>query len=359
MKICIVTGGSGGHIFPALTFTDYLIDNNLAEVFFIGNEHRMEARTIPQLGHKFLPIRNDGLQGSLKDKIWAMMSQFKAIMKSRKYLKEERPDIVFAFGGYVTMPVVLAAKSLGIKIALHEQNAFVGKANKWVSGSADAIFTCYEDAFKGEDKVYLYGNPRAILAQSKVKDNTELKRIGLDPDKRIVLCVMGSQGALTMNQVFKDSLHEFKDKDYQIIFVTGPLELDDFMIGVHDIPKNVFIEGFVDQGKLLPYLDLIVARAGASTITEIAAFGIPSILIPSPYVANNHQFFNAKALSDKNATILFEEKNVNKDSFVKQIDDILGNDALLNTLKKNVREFDTPHVNIDIYNKIKEVLSYE
>ncbi len=359
MKVCIVTGGSGGHIYPALTFTEYLLENDLAEVFFIGNEHRMEARIIPQLGYKFLPIRNDGLQGSFFDKILAILSQMKAILKSRKYLKEEKPDIVFAFGGYVTLPVVLAAKSLNIKIALHEQNAFVGKANKWVSRYAQAIFTCYEDAFKGEPNAYLYGNPRASLAQNVEIDPSEFNRIGLDPDKKQVLVVMGSQGSDSLNNLFKHNISLFEDIDYELIFVTGPMELEAFMDNIGPIPKNVFIQGFVDQGKLLPYLKLIVARAGASTITEIAAFGLPSILIPSPFVANNHQYYNAKALYDKNATILFEEKDLNPESFKNIIDSILHDEARMDALSKNVSAFDTPKVNDHIYAKIKEVVFNE
>lgn len=359
MKICIVTGGSGGHIYPALSFTDYLIEKDLAEVFYVGNQRRMESTIIPEAGYQFYAIDNEGLQGSKLDKIKAVFGQVKAIIKSRKILKKERPNIVFAFGGYVTLPVVLAAKTLGIKIALHEQNAFVGKANKWVSGYADAIFTCYEDAFKGHDHAYLYGNPRASLAQNVKKDPSELNRIGLNPEIKIVLAVMGSQGADSMNKIFKESLSLINDIDYQLVIVTGAQSLDSFMNDIETLPKNVFVEGYVDQGKLLPYLDLIVARAGASTITEIAAFKLPSILIPSPFVANNHQYFNAKALYDKDATIMFEEKDVSAKALIEKIDMVLNDEALMKSMSEHVAHFDTPHVNEDIYHKIHEVITSE
>lgn len=361
MKVCIVAGGSGGHIYPALTFSDYLKEKGSYDIFYIGNDHKMEARIIPEAGYPFYSISNQGLQGSHWDKVKAVFGQFKAILDSRKHLKKLKPDLVFAFGGYVTLPVVIAAKSLGIKIALHEQNAFVGKANKWVSGLVDVIFTCYEEAFKGNDKVYMFGNPRAALGQDKRKDPVEMDRIGLDKDKRMVLIVMGSQGSDTMNKLIQEAFIPLKDIDYQIVFVTGPLEYEEFVDDIKGktVPKNIFIESYVNQAKLMPYTNLIVARAGASTITEIAAFRTPSILIPSPYVANNHQYFNAQALYKKQATVLLEEKDLNLDSFIQTIEKTLNNQALLEDMKENVAVFDTPLVNDNILDVILKVVNHE
>lgn len=359
MKICMVTGGSGGHIYPALTFSDYLKTYDDVEVFYIGNEHRMEAEIIPKHGYDFYPIKNEGLEGNVFDYVYAVLSQAKAILKARKHLKKLKPDLVFAFGGYVSLPVVLAAKSLNIKIALHEQNAFVGKANKWVAKYADAIFTCYEEAFKGYQKVQLTGNPRAVLAQINTKDESELKRIGLDQNKPIVLSVMGSQGARSINRIFKKALRLIDALDYQLVFVAGPTEYDELVEGIDKIPQNVFIESFVDQGKLLPYLNLMITRAGASTITEIAAFGIPSILIPSPFVANNHQYYNAKALADKHAAILLNEDDLTPEVFIRLIQDTLNDKAQLKSLSKNVKTFDTPKVNEEILQTLRRVVSNE
>lgn len=359
MKIAIVTGGSGGHIYPALSFSDYVKKNDNVDVVYIGNSHRMEANIIPEHGYDFYPIKNEGFEGNTFDKIYAVLTQGRAIHQARKHLKKIKPDIVFAFGGYVSLPVVLAAHSLKIKIALHEQNAFVGKANKWSSRYADVIFTCYEEAFKGEDNVYLYGNPRGSLAVDQEKNDKEINRIGLNPNKPIVLVVMGSQGSQSVNKMFKKSLDNFKPIDYQLLFVSGPLEYDELMDGIEDIPNNVFIESFVDQGSLLPYLDLIVARAGASSIAEIASFGVPSILIPSPYVANNHQYYNALALQEKHATILLEEKTMTQTSFFKTIEDTLNDEQSLKELSENVKIFNTPNVNKDIYRMIKRVIEDE
>ena len=355
-KIGIVTGGTGGHIYPAISFTDYLRELGTYEIFYIGNNDRMESDIVPKHGYTFYSIDNKGLQGSKLDKIKAVFSQFSAIRQARKILKKQKPDIIFGFGGYVTLPVVLAAKSLKIKIVLHEQNAFVGKANRWSAKYADAIFTSYEESFKGEDNVYLYGNPRASLSLNQTKDSSEINRIGLDPNKKIVLVVMGSQGSVSMNKVFKEMIPQLNDIDYQIVFVSGQREYEEFRNNFTNLPNNVFIEEFVDQGKLLPYLDLIISRAGASSITEIAAFGIPSILIPSPFVANNHQYFNAKALADRNATILIEEKEADKDNLIKNINLILNDESLKNDLKNNLEYFNMPNVNQDILKIIEGII---
>lgn len=356
MKICMVTGGSGGHIYPAITFADYVKNTTDHEVFFIGNDHKMESTIVPKSGYDFYSIHNQGLQGSKLDKVKAVFGQFKAIRQSKKLLKKTQPDLVFGFGGYVTLPVVIAAHKLKIKVVLHEQNAFVGKANKWAAKYADAIFTCYEEAFSEESKAYLYGNPRAALAQDMKVVKDELNRIGLDENKKIVLCVMGSQGSQTMNKVFKDVISKLDNIDYQIVFVTGSLEYDSFMQDLGTLPKNVYVESFVNQGQLLPFVDLIFARAGASTLTEVVAFEMPSILVPSPYVANNHQYFNAKALADKNATILFEEKDITAESMIEKIESTLNDEALQATLKENVKHFATPNVNKDILNKIESIV---
>lgn len=353
MKICIVTGGSGGHIYPALTFADYVRLNTEHEIFFIGNDHKMEATIIPESGYSFYAIHNKGLQGSRSDKFKAVIGQFKAIKEARAHLKRLKPDLVFSFGGYVTLPVILAARSLKIKSFLHEQNAFVGKANRMAARFVEAKFTCYEEAFNGESNVFLYGNPRAALANTTIDSSLELQRIGVNQSLPIVLYVMGSQGASTMNRMFFDTLSLFKNKPYQVIFTTGPIEYDTFHQKWNDDIDNVFIEAFVDQKALLPAIDLIFARAGASTITEIAAFGIPSILVPSPFVANNHQYFNAKSLLDQDATVLVDEKMLTPQKIVEVIDTLMGDEAKKTMLSKQVAMLNTPHVNENILRVIE------
>ncbi|QIK57487.1 undecaprenyldiphospho-muramoylpentapeptide beta-N-acetylglucosaminyltransferase [Erysipelothrix sp. HDW6A] len=356
MKICVVTGGSGGHIYPAITFADTMKARG-HDVVFIGNDHKMESWIVPDAGYPFLAIHNQGLQGSKIDKIKAVLSQFKAIKMAKKHLQTLKPDVVVAFGGYVSAPVSFAASKLHIPLILHEQNAFPGKANKMVAGRAQAIITCYEEAFKGMDKVHYLGNPRASLIHEVIDSKDEIKRLGLKEDLPIVLCVMGSQGSTSMNDKFKKYVQNFNDDSYQVIITTGPLNIESFKKDLGEVHENVVVTGFVDQKALLPVLSLIVCRSGASTIAEIQSFGIPSLLIPSPHVANNHQFYNAKSLFDKDACAMIEEKDIHDTTLNTMIPELLFDKEHLNIIAYNVKELATPNAANDIAELVEKVVS--
>ncbi|AMC93314.1 hypothetical protein AOC36_04790 [Erysipelothrix larvae] len=355
MKICIVTGGSGGHIYPALTFADYAKENSDTSIFFIGNQDRMESRIIPEAGYPFFAIHNKGLQGSVLDKVKAVAGQFSAISEARKILKEQKPDLLFAFGGYVTLPCVLAAHRLNIPVVLHEQNAYVGKANKMAARYARAIITCYDKAFEGVESVYQYGNPRGAIDPKQIDSKHEMKRLGIKDTDAIVLYVMGSQGAQTMNDVMVDLIPKVKDKPYKLVVSTGANEYQSFIRRIEQVPSNVIVEPFVDQKALLGVTDLVVARSGATTIAELAAFKTPSILIPSPYVANNHQLYNAKALEDKGACVLIEEDRVKTDVLMDAIDDLMGDSIKLKAIGTAVSTFARPDANQRILALLKTI----
>lgn len=355
MKICVVTGGSGGHIYPAITFADTM-KNRGHDVVFIGNDHKMESWIVPDAGYRFYAIHNNGLQGSKLDKIKAVLSQFKAIRDAKYHLKGINPDCVISFGGYVSAPVSMAASSLKIPLILHEQNAYPGKANKMVAGKAQAIITCYPEAFAGNDKVHYLGNPRASLIHEVIDHTDEFKRIGLDQSLPLVLIVMGSQGSTSMNSKLVDFVKNFNDESYQVIVTTGPKHREDFLAKVGNHHKNVFVEAFVDQKALLPKLDLIVCRSGASTIAEIQSFGIASILIPSPHVANNHQYYNAKSLYDANACEMILEDAIQPNTLNLEIPKLLGNPTKRATLQSNVKAMATPNASEDIANLIETIV---
>lgn len=354
MKIGIVTGGSGGHIFPAITYADYVKNNTEHQVFFIGNDHKMESRIVPEAGYDFFAIHNQGLQGSFLDKFKALASQFSAILQARKHLKDLKPDLVFSFGGYVSVPVGLAAKMLKIPLVIHEQNAYPGKANKLLAKDAKAIVTCYPEAFSDLEKTHYLGNPRASLSLENINSSFEWKRLGL---KKLptVLLVMGSQGSQAMNPVFKEFIEAFDKKDYQIVIATGPLHIENFELAFPELPENIIISGFVDQKALLPKLDLIVARAGASTIAEIQSFGVPSILIPSPHVAYNHQYFNAKSLLDQNACVLLKEEALSGLDLLNEIDALMKSQKRRDSLAVNVKKMAKPEAVSDIHKLIEWV----
>lgn len=341
MKITITTGGSGGHIFPAITFADALRDKH--QIDFIGNDHKMESWIIPEHGYTFHAIHNQGLQGSITDRIKAVAGQFKAIAAAKKVLLKIQPDVVVSFGGYVTLPVVLAASKLGIKVVLHEQNALVGKANKMASKHAQALITCYEESFQNDPRTHFLGNPRASLIHEMIDYKPVYQELGLREDLPLVLCVMGSQGSQSMNVIFKDYVKQFNAEDFQVIIVTGPTNYEGFMKDIDHVHHNLRIVGFVDQRALLPKLDVILCRSGASTIAEIQSFGIPSILVPSPHVANNHQYYNAKSLEDVGACILIEEKDLNGSAMNRAITDLVHDLKNKNSLKENVAKMAKPN----------------
>lgn len=356
MKVCIVTGGSGGHIYPAITYADFIKNKRNSEVVFIGNDHKMESWIVPEAGYPFFPIHNQGLQGSALDKIKAVFSQFGAYRTAKKHLKTIKPDVVFAFGGYVCGPVTFAAKSLKIPIVLHEQNAYPGKANKMVADSAKAIITCYEEAFEGRDHVYYLGNPRASLINETIDSTAEVKRLNLKPNLKTVLMVMGSQGSTAMNKKFESYVRHYNDSETQVIIVTGPLHIEKFKQTVGEVHPNIHLEGFVDQKALLPVVDLIVCRSGASTVAEIESFGLPSLLIPSPYVANNHQYYNAKSLFDKNACDMLLEEDINERVLNDRVFKLIRNEERLLQLGENARKRATPNAVSDIADLVEKVV---
>ncbi len=353
MKITITTGGSGGHIFPALTFADGLKDNH--EISFIGNDHKMESWIIPEHGYDFHAIHNQGLQGSKLDKVKAVFGQFKAISAAKKILKEIQPDLVVSFGGYVTLPVVIAAGKLGIRVMLHEQNALEGKANKMAARYASDIVTCYDESFKGDERVRFLGNPRASLVHEVIDHQDTYKELDLREDLPLVLMVMGSQGSTSMNTIFKQYVKIFDAEDYQVVIVPGPTNIDAFMEGIDTQHPNLKITGFVNQKALLPKLDLIVCRAGASTIAEIQSFGIASLLIPSPHVANNHQYYNAKSLEDKDACVLIQEHELNGKRLKQEVSDLMKDAVKRESLSKHVKAMATPDALSDMIALVESI----
>ncbi|QIK70091.1 UDP-N-acetylglucosamine--N-acetylmuramyl-(pentapeptide) pyrophosphoryl-undecaprenol N-acetylglucosamine transferase [Erysipelothrix sp. HDW6C] len=358
MKICIVTGGSGGHIYPAITFADYEKTNRHEDVVFIGNDHKMESWIVPDAGYPFYAIHNQGLQGSKVDKLKAVFSQFGAYRAAKKHLKTLNPDVVMAFGGYVSAPVSFAATKLKIPLIVHEQNAFPGKANKMVAEKAQAIITCYPEAFKDRKNVHYLGNPRASLIHETIDSSEELKRLNLDVSKPIVLMVMGSQGSTSMNKKFMEFAKNFNSDSYQAIITTGPLNIDAFLAEVGEIHPNLRVTGFVDQRALLPKLSLIVCRSGASTIAEIQSFGLPSLMIPSPHVANNHQYYNAKSLFDVDACDMLVEADIEGTVLDDRIQSLLNNPKHLKVLGENAHKLATPDAVSNIADLVAEVVAH-
>ena len=348
MKIVCVTGGTGGHIYPALAFLDKFKEQDPScEIGCIGNDDRMEAQLIPEKGYPFQSLHTSGLVGSPLKKMKAILQLFIAYQKSKKILKDFNPDFVIGFGGYVSAPVILAAHHLHIPTLIHEQNSIVGKANQLVMNKVDRIITCYEkcDEVFPKEKTFLLGNPRATTAKESEFDQAYYDTFQLDSKKKTILIMMGSLGSSSVNQLMKDALKGIED-NIQFIYVCGKDNLQD--AALFKELKNVHVTGYVDTLKIYKKIDGMICRAGATTLAEVTALGIPSILIPSPYVANNHQFYNASVLVDANAGVMIEEKNLNAETLSNAISKIMNDPIRMESMKQCSLRLGRPNACRDI-----------
>lgn len=352
MKIVIVAGGSGGHIYPALTLAKELI-NRGHKITFIGANDRMEKELIPSLGYDFIGLDTKTTRGGVLQKFNSMLSIAHSYNECLKILKNNC-DLVIGFGNYISVPVVLAAKRLKIKVVLHEQNSFVGRANRFLDMKADMIIASYEESLKQfkNPNTYVLGNPQSSVALDIRKNKKVLTDLGLDPDMKTVVIFMGSLGSESIMNVMIEYFNLLKDADYQVVYATGKKHYSK----VKDMHfKNVHIFDAINGIEVMANSDLLISRAGATTLSEITAIGMPSILIPSPYVPNNHQYHNAMALVKNDAAILLEEKNLNPQVLKNMVDGLIHDDIRLKKLSDNARKMANDHVIENIIDRIDEL----
>jgi len=359
MLVVIATGGTGGHIYPALALGEMLKTRG-HQVFFIGNQSRMEATVIPEAGFEFFGLESESIQGSLLRRVNAMFLMRDAYVHSVELLQQIKPDVVVGFGGYVTVPVVMAAKKLRIKVVLHEQNSIAGKANLFLQRYATAVVTSYpttNEQFK-RCPIYQFGNPRASYFKDCQRDGKVLKQMGLHQGLPTVLIVMGSLGSQTMNEKMLQFLKQLRDTEYQVIYLTGRKYYQEFMRQFNET-KTVKVFDYLDMRLVLPNVDLIISRAGATTLTELTALGIPSILIPSPYVPMNHQFHNAMVLKNAGAALIIEEQAFSVPHLLEQIDGLLSTPEQLLSMGMKAKELGNLNACDDLCNLLEGIVDNE
>ena len=362
MKVIITAGGTGGHIYPALAIINKIKEKEPdSEFLYIGTTDRMEADIVPKKGINYLGIEMKGLNRKNPFKNFSVINKtLKNIKKLKKVIKDFNPDIVIGVAGYVTLPVIYAAKKCGYKTFIHEQNSIPGVSNKFLSRYADKIGISLEASkkyFPAYKTIYT-GNPRSEEVYNTEYVSKDKLNLDLNQDKKLVLIVMGSLGSTTMNKNLKEALPLFNNKNYEVVFVTGKGYYDEYKNVKHS--NNVKIVPYLDNmASVLKHTDLIVSRAEASSIAEITALGIPSILIPSPYVTHNHQYKNAKVLEEKHASIIIEEKDFNKELLISTIDSVLNNKDRLLSLKENTSKFGIRDSATRIYNVLKNMIDGE
>ena len=357
MKVIVAAGGTGGHIYPALAIVDRLMEKNKnCEVLYIGTTDRMEKDIVPSRGIPFVGIEIQGLNRKNPFANGKVLKKFfQAISKSKEIIKEFRPDIVIGVGGYITAPVLYAAHQLHVKTMIHEQNSIPGLSNKFLSRFVDKICISLPGSAKyfPKDKTVYTGNPRSeeILKIEKVSKT----KFGFAASKKLVLIVMGSLGSTTMTQKLKDAIKNFDHQDYEVLVITGKAYYDSYC--ELKLPKNVSLLPFTEELiQIMKDTDLIVSRAGASTISEITGIGLPSILVPSPYVTHNHQYLNAKELEEAGACRILEEKDFNGDTLCNEIREIFTNHELYQNMKKASKSLGRVDSLTRIYQEIKKLV---
>ena len=358
MRIVISAGGTGGHIYPALAVLDKLKkkDKNL-EVIYIGTKNRMESELVPNRGIPYEGIEIYGFTKNILRDIKNVFLVGNATRKCIKIMEEFKPDMGLGFGGYVTYPVIRAAKKLHIKTFLHEQNSIVGKTNRALAKNVDLVAVSFPstlNSFPHAKKVIYSGNPcgEAAITTTGIRKS----ELGFDEKKKLVIIVAGSLGSSSMNEKLKEYLKLARKSDYQVLYITGKRHYDDFI-------KN---EKFSSNVKVLPYLDnlsglmrhadLIVTRAGASTMSEILALSLPAIFIPSPYVANNHQYYNAKEIVDHNAGLMIEEANLTGKGLYDAVEELFADKQRYEILKMNLKNMGKTDSSDVIVSEIEEIL---
>lgn len=370
MKVIIAAAGTAGHINPALSIANKIKQEEKdSEIIFIGTTRGLENDLVPRAGYELKTIDAYGLSKKISiENLKKIYKTFKGIGEAKKIVKEFKPDIVIGTGGYICGAVVMAAKANNVPVLLHESNAFPGKAVKMLSKKADTILVSFEDAKKripNCKNVVFTGTPVKIKRQNYGINERHkiIKEIGLNETKPIILIFGGSQGAQKINEALIDIIEQKKNKNYQIIWSTGPKQFD--IIKEELAKKSINIED-IDNCKILPYIynmeevenicDVVVARSGAMTITEIANLSKPSILIPLPNVSNDHQMYNAKVLEKVNATKIIKNDELNGNILNEEIESIVLNKQKCIEMGQNAYKVSNENVEEKIYNEIKKLV---
>lgn len=341
MHILFAGGGTAGHINPALAIAGYIREKNPeVHISYIGTPDKLEAKLVPEKGYNFRTISVAGFQRKITvENIFKNISAAKkaltASITARKILKEIQPDVVIGTGGYVSGPVLREATKLGIKTAIHEQNAYPGMTTKMLAPNVDAVMLAMPEAkkyLKLNKEPFVTGNPVRQELLKITRDEARAK-LGINNDTTMILSFGGSLGATKVNETVAELIkwHNGSDKIYHI-HGTGKVGYDDFIKKFNGIKLSDKIdirEYISDMDICMAAADLVICRAGAITLSELLACGKPSILIPSPYVAENHQFHNAMTLKRIGAAEIIEEKDLSNDKLIGVVSNLIDNKAQL------------------------------
>ena len=406
MKFLIAAGGTGGHITPGIAIAKALKENG-EEVIFIGTENGMEKDLVPNAGFDIKYIHASGLKSGLVNKLKAINDLNKGIKECIKIIEEEKPDMCIGTGGYVTATLLMAANKIKIPSLIHESNALPGKTTSLMAKRVNEVAVGFEEAKNRLKKgnIVVTGNPNKMGLNSLTKQEAKDK---IDIEGKILLIFGGSQGAKKINETILSIIDQKLFGEYTVIYATGPKHFNEIANELkrsndkYEIEENedeillykilgdingsltftsskeginkdiktidsnlidrknpIIVKKFIyNMEEVMKESDLVICRSGALTCTEIAEVGVASILIPFPYAAENHQFFNAKTLENVNAAIIIEEKDLNTKLLIERINDIILNDEQLEEMAANSKKLkiDNPigRIKEEIYNIVEK-----
>lgn len=362
MRVILAGGGTGGHIYPALAIGQGIVRKwPGSEIVFVGTNHGLESTIVPETGLELKTISAQGLDRS--SMIKAVGSALKVpvgFWQARNIIKEFRPDIIIGTGGYVSYPVVMAGSVMGFKTIIHEQNALPGLANRALSKRVNYVLLTFSEAeeYLQADHIKVTGLPvRPDIGSVDRSDACGF--FDLREDRFTVLAVGGSRGAVSINRAMAGLVNRYLKTEVQIIWITGEQHYKEIVQSYSEqgIPDNVRIYPFLfDMAKALAAADLVICRAGAATIAELAIRGVPAILVPYPYAAENHQEKNARSLEKKGAALTIVDEFLDKTSLHAKVEELRNNKFRLLRMAQIMKEEGHPNALEDILAIIEEVV---
>lgn len=369
MRVIIAAAGTAGHINPGIAIANKIKQEEKdSEIIFIGTTRGLENDLVPRAGFGLKTIEAYGLSKKLSiENLKKLYLTLKGFGEAKKIIKEFKPDVVIGMGGYICGAVIASAHSLNIPTLLHESNSFPGKAIKMLAKKTDTILVSFEDAIpriKNAKNVVYTGTPVKIKRQAYDANtkNGILQKLGLNGAKPVVLVSGGSQGAKKINEAIIQIIKNKLNKNYQVIWATGQKQFDIVKEELENTQENI---NNIDGMKIMPYIynmeevantsDIMVGRAGAMTVTEIANLGKPSILVPLPNVSHNHQWYNAKVLENVGASKIILNDELTGENLSKVIEDILKEPSQKKKMGENALKIATNNADEKIYQEIKKL----
>ena len=358
LKVLMSGGGTGGHIFPAVAIAQEIQKRFPdAEFLFMGANGKMEMEKVPQAGFKIEGLNIAGFdRGNLLANINLPFKVISSLLKARKIIKEFQPDFAVGTGGFASGPALFIAARMGIPTFIQEQNSLPGKTNIFNAKKAKTVFTAYpnmEKFFLGTKTLFL-GNPiRKNIITDIIDSDLAKEKLGLEKGKLTILSVGGSLGSRTLNNGWKENLNNVLEKDYQLIWQTGKLDYKNILEETKDIhSRNIQIVEFIKNMEMAySAADVIVSRAGAIAISELAIAKKPVLLVPFPFAAEDHQTKNAQTLVEKNAAKMVKDTEM-KDKFWNTLSEICENEDLRTEMAQNLEFFSKPKATEEIVNEI-------